>query len=65
MTVDLSGATTIKYESGTSISCADLRAGDAVDARGTLGSFGLAATEVDRVAPAATPTPNGTPTPRP
>jgi hypothetical protein len=62
VTVNLSGSSTIKDENGMAIGCGDLRGGDAVDARGTLDSFGLAATEVDRVAPAATPTPSRTPT---
>ena len=63
--VNLNGATSIKDQSGTSIACGNLLVGDAVDARGTLGSFGLNATEVDRLSPAATPTPGGTPTPKP
>lgn len=63
--VNLSGSTLIKDMDGSTIGCGELIPGDGVRARGTLGSFGLAATRIDRTAPGPTPTPSGTPTPHP
>jgi len=63
--VNLTGTTAIEDTDGSTIGCGDLIPGDGVRAKGTLGSFGLAATEVDRTGPAPTPTPGGTPTPHP
>ncbi|MBI2963840.1 MAG: hypothetical protein HYY35_08810 [Deltaproteobacteria bacterium] len=55
--VNLSASTAIRDSNGASLSCGDLLVGDAVEVDGADTGFGIAASQVERLAPTPAPTP--------